>query len=134
MGDRGPYVGKRVRIDGLTSKPELNGEEGVGVSFDPAKCRTNVRLADGRVIALRPSNLIEVRGREPDGGGADLLGDLRDHLPEGLTLPHAALLAAGAAFVAYRALGLAPRRRARRKSVMRWYSASSLCALRAMLI
>ena len=52
------------RVTGLTSKPELNGEEGVGVSFDPAKCRTNVRLADGRVIALRPSNLIEVRVRK----------------------------------------------------------------------
>ena len=53
-----PLVGLRVKIDGLVSKPELNGTEGFADEFDDAKGRYNVRLdATGAVMALKPTNL-----------------------------------------------------------------------------
>ena len=38
-----PLVGQRVVIDGLSSKPELNGTKGTAASFDEAKGRYNVK-------------------------------------------------------------------------------------------
>ena len=48
-----PLVGRRITIEGLASKPELNGTGGVAVSFDDAKGRYNVKLdSNGAVMAL----------------------------------------------------------------------------------
>ncbi|KAJ1628287.1 hypothetical protein T492DRAFT_1018995 [Pavlovales sp. CCMP2436] len=33
-----PLVGRRVRIEGLASKPELNGTEGTAIFFDVCVC------------------------------------------------------------------------------------------------
>ena len=52
-----PLVGRRVQIQNLASKPELNGTYGLATSFDDAKGRYNVKLQDGKDIALKPSSL-----------------------------------------------------------------------------
>ena len=74
----GPYVGKRVRIHGLQSRPELNGSVGLAASYDDARNRYNVQVqsnvgADPTQvisIALQPKNL------EPAPDGAlDAQGD-----------------------------------------------------------
>ena len=41
-----PLVGKRVVINGLVAKPELNGRTGTVVSFDDDKARYSVELDD----------------------------------------------------------------------------------------
>ena len=51
------HVGKRVIVEGLASKPELNGSRGVATSFDDAKGRYNVQLDDGGQMALKPANV-----------------------------------------------------------------------------
>ena len=43
-----PLVGRRVIVDGLSSKPELNGSRGIAVGFDEDKGRYTVRLDAGR--------------------------------------------------------------------------------------
>ena len=53
-------AGSRVRLDGLESKPEMNGVEGVAVEVDDESGRWTVELADGRRVALRPANLVIV--------------------------------------------------------------------------
>ena len=51
-------VGCRVVIDGLASRPELNGTHGIATSFDAAKGRYSVKLdATGAFMALKPSAL-----------------------------------------------------------------------------
>ena len=51
-------VGRRVTINGLASKPELNGTHGLAISFDDAKGRYNVKLdATGSLMALKPTAL-----------------------------------------------------------------------------
>ena len=100
-----PFAGRRVRIDGLTSKPELNGQVGVAIGFDDAKCRYTVRLSDGRSLALKPAALLEVPGQSPggdDSGGGDdplgaILAELRGLLPGGPM--HAGMLGLGALYV-----------------------------------
>ena len=62
-----PLVGRRVRIDGLASKPELNGTEGTAVAFDDSKGRYNVKLdANNSFMSLKPANLTAADG----GAGA----------------------------------------------------------------
>ena len=46
-------VGAHVRISGLISRPELNGEQGVVLFFDHQKARYSVRLADGTEMLLK---------------------------------------------------------------------------------
>ena len=61
----GPFVGKRVRIHGLLSRPELNGSVGLVTSYDDASNRYNVEVQSNleldptRVIfaAIKPQNL-----------------------------------------------------------------------------
>ena len=68
-----PLVNQRVVIDGLSSKPELNGTKGVAVSFDDAKGRYNVRMeGSGQFMALKPINLLADRS---GGGGIPGMGD-----------------------------------------------------------
>ena len=56
-----------MKIDGLASKPELNGTEGLAVSFDDGKGRYNCKLdATGGMMALKPANLTAADG----GAGA----------------------------------------------------------------
>ena len=49
-------VDTRIRVQGLVSKPELNGQQGVVVSFDQKKRRYGVKLDDsnGQAISLKP--------------------------------------------------------------------------------
>ena len=59
-------VGQRVVIDGLSSKPELNGATAIAVSFDDAKGRYNVQIeSTSAVMALKPGNLTPVSAESP---------------------------------------------------------------------
>ena len=59
----GTLVGQRVVIDGLSSKPELNGATAATVSYDDLKGRYNVQIeSSGAVMALKPANLLPVGG------------------------------------------------------------------------
>ena len=48
-------AGGTVRISGLKSRPELNGQRGVVVSFHTASGRYHVKLDSGEMVALRPA-------------------------------------------------------------------------------
>ena len=53
--------GRRVRIDGLKGRPELNGRCGVAAYFDAAKGRYEVAVeGEAEAVLLRPANLQEV--------------------------------------------------------------------------
>lgn len=54
-----PLVGRRVIIENLASRPELNGTAGIAISFDDARGRYNVRLESngGGMMALKPTSL-----------------------------------------------------------------------------
>jgi hypothetical protein len=56
-----PLLGRRVVINGLVAKPELNGRTGTAVSFDDDKGRYSVEL-DGTSSSLliKPCNLLPV--------------------------------------------------------------------------
>ena len=56
-----PLVGKRVVVDGLASKPELNGSKGTATSFDDAKGRYNIKMDAGGMLALKPANVLPDR-------------------------------------------------------------------------
>lgn len=67
-------VGKRVRIQGIEGRPELNGQNGIADSYRPETQRCVVTLASGEVVALRAANLVDregdrVGGRGVGGGG-----------------------------------------------------------------
>jgi len=47
----------RVQIVGLASRAELNGTLATAESYVPSKGRYGVKLADGKIFALKPSNL-----------------------------------------------------------------------------
>jgi hypothetical protein len=65
-----PLVGRRVKISGLTGRPELNGTEGLAVSFDDAKGRYNVKLdADAKIMSLKPASLDAADGGAGGGSG-----------------------------------------------------------------
>ena len=128
-----PLVGQRVAIEGISAKPELNGQKGVAIGFDDGKGRYNVKLDSGAVVAIKPNNLQADRsaggggvpgmgdipgmgggmpGGMPGGGAAmpammlaQLMQRLRGMLPPGINPTHAALGAA-AAFYAIRSSGV----------------------------
>ena len=50
-------AGAHVRLSGLISRPELNGQQGVVLLFDPQKARYGVQLADGKEVLLKPECL-----------------------------------------------------------------------------
>ena len=53
--------GRRVRIDGLKGRPELNGQCGVAGRFDAAKGRYEVAVeGEAEAVLLKPANLQEV--------------------------------------------------------------------------
>ena len=54
-----PLLGRRVVINGLVAKPELNGRTGTAVSFDSGKGRYSVEL-DGTSSSfmIKPCNLL----------------------------------------------------------------------------
>jgi hypothetical protein len=54
-----PLLGRRVVINGLVAKPELNGRTGTAVSFDDAKGRYSVELDDtSSSFMIKPCNLL----------------------------------------------------------------------------
>ena len=52
-----PMLPARVQIVGLASRAELNGTLATAESYVPSKGRYGVKLADGKIFALKPSNL-----------------------------------------------------------------------------
>ena len=56
---KGILVGRRVIIDGLSSRPELNGKVAKAVSYNADKGRYGVRVegAGGALLSLRPENV-----------------------------------------------------------------------------
>ena len=69
-----PLVGQRVAIEGISAKPELNGQKGVAIGFDDSKGRYNVKLDSGAVVAIKPNNL--QADRSAGGGGVPGMGDI----------------------------------------------------------
>jgi len=63
-------AGRRVRIDGLQARPELNGRCGVARRFDVAKGRYEV-LVEGEAepLLLKPANLLDVLLDAANEGG-----------------------------------------------------------------
>ena len=63
-------VGKRVRIEGLASNPELNGLHGTAVGFISATGRYSVTAVggtnDGKNFALKPANLVELPNQDAE--------------------------------------------------------------------
>jgi len=54
-------LGRRVVINGLVAKPELNGRTGTAVSFDDDKGRYSVELDDtSSSLMIKPCNLLPV--------------------------------------------------------------------------
>jgi hypothetical protein len=54
-----PLLGRRVVINGLVAKPELNGHTGTAVSFDDDKGRYSVELDDTfSSLMIKPCNLL----------------------------------------------------------------------------
>ena len=54
-----PLLGRRVVINGLVAKPELNGRAGTAVSFDDDKGRYLVELDDtSSSLMIKPCNLL----------------------------------------------------------------------------
>ena len=63
-----PLVGQRVRLFGLSARPELNGALATAESYVPAKGRYAVKLHDGSMVTIKPSNL-EAAPPEPASQG-----------------------------------------------------------------
>jgi hypothetical protein len=55
-----PLVGRRVVINGLVGKPDLNGRTGTAVRFDDDKERYAVQLHDTSSFMIKPCNLLPV--------------------------------------------------------------------------
>jgi ankyrin repeat protein len=53
-----PLLGRRVVIDGLVAKHEINGRNGTAVSFDDDKGRYSVELDDTSSFMIKPCNLL----------------------------------------------------------------------------
>ena len=54
-----PLLGRRVVINGLVAKPELNGRTGTAVRFDDDKGRYSVELDDtSSSLLIKPCNLL----------------------------------------------------------------------------
>ena len=57
-GKEGTFAaGCQVRIDGIKSRPEINGQVGTVVEFLAERERYNVRLGDGEELALKAAAL-----------------------------------------------------------------------------
>jgi len=52
--------GAAVRVSGIQSRPELNGQRGVCVQYDEKKGRWDVRLDDGEVVSLKEISLTAI--------------------------------------------------------------------------
>ena len=52
-----PTSGAAVRVSGIQSRPELNGQRGVCMQYDEKKGRWEVRLDGGEVISVKESSL-----------------------------------------------------------------------------
>merc|ERR1719310_218496 len=66
-GDGGLVVGARVRLEGLQTRPDLNGQTGILINFDEEKGKWAVKLdrkSEGAKL-FKPSNLVEAG--PPDG-------------------------------------------------------------------
>ena len=65
-------LGTRVRLVGLTNRPELNGQCGEVLSWDSASGRAGVKLDNeaARPIKVKPANLQPVGGEDDPGVGA----------------------------------------------------------------
>ena len=70
-------AGTVVTLHGLVAKPDLNGVSGRILKFDADTGRYGVRLATGKLVALKPTSLRPQPTTDTNGGGVtDLL-----HLP-----------------------------------------------------
>ena len=70
-------VGRKVVIEGLASRPELNGTKGIALSFDDAKGRYNVKLASGAFMALKPASVVaDPEAPLPGTGGMPGMGGM----------------------------------------------------------
>lgn len=69
----GLTIGAHVRLTGLGSKPELNGQYGRIVCYDEAKGRFNISLAGGKVLQIKPANLIAESPPDSQLSVADLV-------------------------------------------------------------
>jgi hypothetical protein len=72
------YVGMRVTIGDLKSRPELNGTVGTALSFEQSRSRYAVQIASGERIALKATNLSLAPDEPeaeptPEDDGAELL-------------------------------------------------------------
>jgi hypothetical protein len=58
-----PLLGRRVVVNGLVAKPELNGRTGKAMTFDYDKGRYYVELDDtsSLPVMIKPYNLLPVR-------------------------------------------------------------------------
>jgi len=66
-----PLLGKRVVVNGLQAKPELNGRHGIASDFVESKGRYAVNLEDGGgSFALKPDNLSVAPPRSDEGAHA----------------------------------------------------------------
>ena len=71
-------AGDVVRVDGLMSKPELNGKLGTVVEYDEPKLRVGVEFAPPHgLVSLRPANLVI----EPEARREELLRRVRASAP-----------------------------------------------------
>ena len=59
----------RVRVHGVTSQPELNGQLGLALSWDPARARYAVRLDSFARLALLADRVEPLPDHEEESGG-----------------------------------------------------------------
>ena len=63
-----PLLGRRVVINGLVAKPELNGRTGTAVSFDDDKGRYSVELDDtSSSLMIKPPEQTKTQQEDADG-------------------------------------------------------------------
>jgi tetratricopeptide (TPR) repeat protein len=53
----GELIGEQVLVHGLVAKPELNNRTGTAAGWDSERGRYSVRLQDGSLLSLKPTNL-----------------------------------------------------------------------------
>ena len=59
-------AGCSVQIRGLVAKPELNGQHGVALKWQPASQRYRVQLTGKRLFSLKAANLVATRGADAE--------------------------------------------------------------------
>merc|ERR1711865_474979 len=65
------FEGRRVTVQGIGSKPELNGQQGTCHRFDEAAGRYSVKLDSGETKSFKPGNLTTT---DSEAGGSGLGG------------------------------------------------------------